>query len=145
MLYHIYMKVVKRITSQGKKVFFSISFWPCQAAYRILVPWVGIEFGSFIVKVQSSNQWTMREFRFLYFFNVLPIWDDRCSPNLWCIFSKIIMLYTLNFQCCMSIIFQLNWKKKIKLKMWNHHIHLKYLVSLYVNSASIKLNLKKIL
>lgn len=83
----------------------------------------------------------MREFPFLYFFNVVPIWDDGCSPSLWFILSQIIMLYTLNFQCCMSIIFQLNWKKKIK--MWNHHIHLKYLRTLYVNSASIKLNLKK--
>ena len=50
---------------------FLFCFWPCHAAYRILVPSSGIEPGSSVVRVCSPNYWTTREFSWyvcLYFF-----------------------------------------------------------------------------
>ena len=38
-----------------------ISFWPLHGAYRILVPWPGIEHMTPAVEAQSLNHWTTKE------------------------------------------------------------------------------------
>ena len=43
---------------------FFFYFWPCCTACRILVPQSGTEPALSVMKAQSPNQWTVREFPF---------------------------------------------------------------------------------
>ena len=45
-------------------------FWPCHAAYGILVPQPGIEPVPPAVEVRSPNHWTAREFPITFCFVV---------------------------------------------------------------------------
>ena len=56
-------------------------FWPCQAAYRILVPRPGIELRPPALGVQSLNHWIPREFPMtIYFAPVCTVLEVR-SPT----------------------------------------------------------------
>ena len=60
------------VVSRGTfNFFFLIYFWLHRAAYRILVPWPGIEPRPPAVKAQGPNHWTTREFpRVVFFFKI---------------------------------------------------------------------------
>ena len=56
-------------------------FWLCYVTCGILVPPPGIEPGPSVVKAQSPNHWTAREFprNFLFAWNKFPKVVARCS------------------------------------------------------------------
>ena len=95
---------------------FFFFFWLHCMAYRILVPWLGIEPMPPVVEAQSPNHWTTREFPRFHFLTLClmcwlfsgVVWQQvQVKLKMWCCCDNIVLMDS-NWSCIHHLNYSLN-------------------------------------